>query len=225
MDARAGGKGGKAADSSPSRPSVRANYHHGDLREALIRAAEELLDEVGPDGLKLREVARRAGVSHAAPAHHFHDLGGLLSEVAADGFERLAAAIAAASEAARAAGRDQLSATGRAYVDFALGHAGLFQLMFRSRTIDMANPRLAAAGDAAFDALRAAAAASRAAPDEGGDGRAHMAALVRLWSLVHGLAFLAIDGRLDEVLRTAGTDLGALTDAVVAPPPGGWPGV
>jgi AcrR family transcriptional regulator len=199
------------------REDGRKRYHHGDLREALVRAAEELLEEVGPDRLSLREVARRAGVSHAAPAHHFRDLAGLLSEVATSGFERLAGALGDAAAAARAVGEDELSATGPAYVSFAREHPGIFQLMFRSQAIDMSAPHLDAASSAAFGAFAAAAHAS-GEDGSGGDAVHHMAALVRNWSVVHGLAFLAIDGRLAGLLPEGAT-LDDLIVAVLAPPP------
>ncbi|HVV94252.1 MAG TPA: TetR/AcrR family transcriptional regulator [Hyphomicrobiales bacterium] len=189
----------------------------------MVRAAEELLEEVGPDRLTLREAARRAGVSHAAPAHHFRDLTGLLSEVAASGFEGLAGAIASSAAAAHAAGEDELSATGRAYFAFALAHPGLFQLMFRSQVIDMSAPRLDAASSAAFAAFADAARASGEVGDEaGGDPLARMATLVRNWAMVHGLAFLAIDGRLAGMLPDGAT-LAALTEAILAPAPAKTP--
>jgi len=199
-------------------PPPRGRYHHGALREALVRTAESLLEEVGPDRMTLRETARRAGVSHAAPAHHFGDLGGLLTEVAAEGFEKLSVTVRDAVTAARDAGEDSLSASGQAYVGFAIAHPGLFQLMFRSRTIDMAAPRLAAAMDAAFAAFADAASPSQGTSDKT-DGVQRMAGLVRLWSMAHGFAFLAIDNRLDDILRATGTDLRQMTDAVLAPPP------
>jgi AcrR family transcriptional regulator len=210
------------ASSRPHRPErppepARKRYHHGDLRGALVRAAEALLEEVGPDRLTLREAARRADVSHAAPAHHFRDLTGLLSEVAASGFERLAGAVAGSAEAARLAGEDELSATGRAYLAFALEHPGLFQLMFRSQVIDMKAPHLEAASSAAFGAFAAASHAS-GADAGGGETLTGMAALVRNWAMVHGLAFLAIDGRLAGLLP-AGATLADLIDAILAPPP------
>jgi AcrR family transcriptional regulator len=203
--------------STPAAPPAARPYHHGALREALVAAAEQIVEEVGPDRITLREAARRAGVSHAAPAHHFGDLGGLLTAVAARGFERLGGALAAAAAAAPPA-EDALTATGRAYVQFALAHPGLFQLMFRTRALDQNAPQLAAAADQAFAVL---AGASPAQPGRAGDARARMGQLVGSWALVHGFAVLAIDGRLDGVLRDAGTDLAGLLESVLAPPSSG----
>src|SRR5262245_53180879 len=108
-------------------------YHHGDLRAALVAAAEAILREQGVEAFTLRECARRAGVSHAAPAHHFGDARGLLSACAAAGFERLADSIeksvVRAGPGADAVAR--LRAGSLAYIEFALHHRALFQLMFR----------------------------------------------------------------------------------------------
>lgn len=98
-------------------------YHHGDLRRALLAAALEAIEEVGPTALSLRDLARRAGVSHAAPAHHFGDKAGLLTALAAQGFDLLAQALVQAG--------DDLLEAGVAYVDFAVRHRAYFEVMFR----------------------------------------------------------------------------------------------
>jgi AcrR family transcriptional regulator len=107
-------------------------YHHGDLREALIRAAVELLEEKGLTSFTLRECARRAGVSHAAPAHHFATAADLLAEIAARGFERFVAALGQAAEAAGTLPEARLAAMGQAYVAFALANPAVYGLMFRA---------------------------------------------------------------------------------------------
>src|SRR5579875_3424668 len=117
-------------------PARVARYHHGDLRNALLAAAEAILEREGLNGLTLRAVARAGGVSHAAPAHHFGDLTGLLSELAAAGFRRLAERFDAAMAASGAEPDARLAAMGRAYVAFARAHPGLFTLMFRSERLD-----------------------------------------------------------------------------------------
>ncbi len=123
--------------SPAAKPGPRASsYHHGDLRESLLAAAETLLEEGGVPALTLRAVARAAGVSHAAPAHHFGDLTGLLSELAAVGFMRLGAAFDAAMDGAGSAPSARLTAMGKAYVAFARAYPGLFVLMFRSERLD-----------------------------------------------------------------------------------------
>lgn len=173
------------------------SYHHGALHAALIEAAEALLQEAGIEAFSLRECARRAGVSHAAPAHHFGDARGLLSACAAAGFDRLADAMA---ERAAAAGPDpqaRLRAIGGAYVDFALRHRALFQLMFRRDRLDPAHPALQAAGRRTGDALREAIAALSAGQ---GLPQAEQGARILLaWSVVHGYATLVLEDQCAEL--------------------------
>src|SRR5262249_22221762 len=117
-----------------------APYHHGSLREAMLRAAECILERDGIGGLTLRAAAREAGVSHAAPKNHFGDVMGLLSDLAAVGFARFQATMEAnvrTSDSARA----RLEAIGRGYITFAQTHPDLFLLMFRSERLDFSRPR------------------------------------------------------------------------------------
>lgn len=193
-------------------------YHHGDLASALIEAAEAVLTERGVEGFTLRECARRAGVSHAAPAHHFKDTRGLLTAVAAVGFERL-------TEAQRAARsvepelKDLLLATGTAYVGFALTHPAQFQLMFQSGLLDHDNERFATAGRAAYDIyLETYSAVHGVKLDTGGEKNAEPAVL-RNWALVHGMATLAVQGQLgpnrspQDIARLKATARSILQDA------------
>ena len=158
-----------------------------------------LLAERGIDGFTLREVARRAGVSHAAPYHHFPDKGSLVRAIVAESFELLGSALA---DAARAAGDDSLDrirAMGLAYVEFALDHPARYRLMFRSelsRAGDAELPTDAdAAGGTAFATLMSAVQDAadrgqlRAGMDAGG-------AAVAAWSSVHGLASLILEGAI-----------------------------
>src|SRR5215213_6595995 len=149
-------------------------YHHGDLRRALLEAAVEAIAEVGPAAISLRDLARRAGVSHAAPAHHFGDKAGLLTAVAADGFRRLAATLGEAYEAT-----GSFLEVGVAYVRFAVTHRAHFEVMFRPELYHTDDPELVRARDAARALLYPPAAE---AANEGGadDVRAAVAA----WSLV-----------------------------------------
>jgi AcrR family transcriptional regulator len=184
-------------------------YHHGALREALLQSAEAILDREGVGALTLRAAARAAGVSHAAPAHHFGDLTGLLTALAAAGFARLRARLQAGIDAAGPDADARLIALGRFYVGFARAYPGLFQLMFRSERLDWSSPELVAAGEAAFALLTG---------DEPGD-RAHAANLVvamSRWSLVHGLATLLIDGRVVPFAQKARVDTEQLIDRVIA---------
>jgi AcrR family transcriptional regulator len=182
----------------PKRPE---RYHHGNLREALIAAAEGILAREGPDALTLRAAARAAGVSHAAPAHHFGDLKGLLTELAAVGFERLAARV----RGARRDGANVRSHMGRAYVAFARENPALFQLMFRSHALDQTSPRLRDASSGAFASFAGAIAPGQSVPSDVEPGDiARAATVARAWSLVHGFAVLSVDGRLKPLLQLAG---------------------
>jgi AcrR family transcriptional regulator len=188
-------------------------YHHGDLKAALLAEAETILERDGIQALTLRAAARAAGVSHAAPANHFGDLSGLLSELAAVGFRRFSAMLAAA----RATGDDPASgakAMGQAYVTFARAHPNLFVLMFRSERLDTTRPALRDAMDAAAQALRSASVTPGSAPSP---LRAVAQAAAR-WSLVHGFAMLLLDGRLGGMIGSLpdGEDADDLLDAVLA---------
>lgn len=173
-------------------------YHHGDLAEALLAAAGELLAEQGPERFSLRECARRAGVSHAAPAHHFGDARGLLTAYAARGFGALTAALRSVAARHTEPG-ERLQALGEAYVGFALEHAARYQLMFRSGQTEMAEPALREAAGAAWTELAQAVAAARGTVPARDSSDPH-AALA--WATVHGLALLLIDGRMAPTRAT-----------------------
>src|ERR1700742_3568971 len=135
-------------------------YHHGALRDALLLAAERVLEREGLAGLTLRAVAREAGVSHAAPTHHFGDLSGLVSELAAIGFRQFNAAMAAdCSPEAPYPGKGMARA--KAYVAYAQAHPGMYGLMFRTERLDYSRPSLHEAAEASFSGLASAIAASR----------------------------------------------------------------
>lgn len=192
-----------------------APYHHGGLRDALLRAAETILMRDGQDGLTLRAAARAAGVSHAAPKNHFGDLRGLLSDLAAIGYERFQTALTAAATA-HATRPERAAAVGRAYVRFARTHPALFVLMFRSDRLDFTRPALQRASTMAFAAL-----AGQVAEQRNEAIGAHLtlpqaASLAATWAGVHGLAMLLIDGRLAPILARLppGTSETALLDAI-----------
>jgi AcrR family transcriptional regulator len=198
------------------------SYHHGDLHDALLRAAETVLERDGVQGLTLRAAAREAGVSHAAPTHHFGDMTGLLSELAAVGFRRFGAALReAASQQGSAHAR--LDAMGMAYVTFARTFPHLFMLMFRSERLDFDRPALR---DATIESNAALAAGVGAQLGEAvTPGRltlAQAAEMVRAWSIVHGFAVLLLDHRLDRFLGLVpnGNPEGLL-EAVLRGPPRG----
>ncbi len=172
--------------------SARA-YHHGNLREALLDAAAALVAEAGPAAFTLREVARRVGVSHNAPYRHFRDRDELLAAVAAQGFERLTAAMK--RSAARGHGAlDRFRLCGRGYIEFALRWPERFLVMFDLPSSAERYPDYAAAGEEAFQVLLASIAdAQKDGALPAGDPQP--LALVA-WSLVHGIAKLAIARRL-----------------------------
>jgi AcrR family transcriptional regulator len=179
----------------PPAAAHRAAYHHGDLQRALLDAARALMAEQQSWDFSLREVARRAGVSHNAPYNHFSDKRDLLAALAADGFARLAACTAAAGQAADPPAA--LLGIGLAYVRFGLDHPALYRLMFATRIKSYAEalpPHLAAAGAQAKAVLREAI---RRGADAGlftpTDDRTLEIAVLGAWSGVHGLTMLFLD--------------------------------
>ena len=211
------------------RPAGETPYHHGDLHDALLAAAERVLERDGLVGLTLRAVAREAGVSHAAPTHHFGDLTGLLSELAAIGFRRFNEAMIAARNSETHPLRKGM-ANAKAYVAYAQASPGMFSLMFRNERIDMTRPSLHEAATASFEGLASAVGAGRNEKLAGEALEAlsldQAAAIARAWSLVHGFASLLLDGRLKDILHRlpegTGVDqlLHAMLLSTVARPPG-----
>ncbi|HEX2542633.1 MAG TPA: TetR/AcrR family transcriptional regulator [Caldimonas sp.] len=200
-----------ARRAAPSPP--RDGYHHGALREALIEAAESVLAERGLQGFSLREVARRSGVSPAAPAHHFGDADGLLRAVATLAFDGLTAALEAGN--ARGGGDPvaRLREQGVGYVGFALRYPGRFGLMFRTGlTRDDALERSA---HAAFMALEQGVRDLFAVPAGVPLAPMQRSALMSIWSVVHGFAHLTLAGQLAHVAPPGGRD--AMLRGVLAP--------
>ncbi len=183
-------------------------YHHGDLKSALLQAAETILKRDGVEGLTLRAAAREAGVSHAAPKNHFDDIRGLLSELAAVGYARFRTALIAEAEA-QIGSFEPIDALGIGYVKFARDNPELFTLMFRSGRLDFERPALRDANRAAFAVLASGTAngqtmpASPTATQRLSVGQS--ASIAAKWSLVHGFACLMLDRRLQPLLqRTQG---------------------
>jgi AcrR family transcriptional regulator len=167
--------------------SSSARYHHGDLRAACLRAAMELLEEDGATALSLRAVARRAGVSPGAPYRHYADRNALISAVAAVGYRELGAHLASAHPSPSTP--DDLAAVAIAYVHFALARPALFRVMF-SEPCDRDSSERVAATAAISEYVGAIVRQSF----QGADVEAMSTAV---WALVHGLAFLHLDGKLD----------------------------
>jgi AcrR family transcriptional regulator len=182
--------------SPPSAGTRRVSYHHGDLKRALTSAALSLVAERGPKGFTLTEAARRAGVSAAAPYRHFADKAHLIATVAEQGFLELHLALSAAADAATEP-RAQLIGIARAYVCWAIAHPDHYRVMFGADTDKAEHPSLAAAAGQAFDDLLDAITRCQDAGMMRGQMPQQIAA--PLWSLVHGIASLAIDGELRNV--------------------------
>ncbi|AKU21905.1 TetR/AcrR family transcriptional regulator [Massilia sp. MB5] len=167
-------------------------YHHGNLRDSLLDAADALLAQTGAQALTLREVAKAAGVSHAAPYHHFPGREHLLAAVAARAFVKLAAAMAAADGDSTREQGERLMDICEVYVEFARARPAQFRLMFGPLLAQKSlYPELKQAAEGAFNVLVTAATAFDAA-------RGPELALTG-WSLAHGLANLAIDEALTDL--------------------------
>jgi AcrR family transcriptional regulator len=189
-------------------------YHHGDLPATLLSAAETILERSGIAALTMRAAAREAGVSHAAPAHHFGDLSGLLSELAASGFIRFHDYVAAQTADASRLPGGRVRALSRGYIGFAQAHPGLFQLMFRSERLDWSRASLASAGASAFALLTLPV--EETADFAPQTDLERLAAAMARWSFAHGMAVLLIDGRIDAIAtKIPGTDVEALIEEML----------
>lgn len=200
-----------------ARAQTNKPYHHGELREALVAAGRKLLEEKGLRGFTLRECARRAAVSHAAPAHHFASIDDLLAEIATRGHEELGAAMTAE---ARRSGDDpaaRLVGQGVGYMAFAAANPVLFQLMFSREANRFETPAFAQAAKTAYHLQRDAVAA--AIPQASGEVKDRMTDFA--WSSVHGFITLVLEGQLGEKdssrqLKARGlAALSAMVEAVV----------
>jgi AcrR family transcriptional regulator len=178
----------------PRKPKPKS-YHHGDLYETLVKAGTELLVEQGLQGFTLRECARRAEVSHAAPKNHFASVEDLLCEIAARGFDQFVADLDRAADAAASQTPDaRLIAMGEAYIAFARSNPSVYGLMFRHTQELRKTEHLRSASQAAWQQLH------NAVMQVIGPGRSDgTARAAHVWALVHGIASLLIDRRLPPV--------------------------
>ena len=174
--------------SAESAPSTSSESPHGNLRESLIIAGIELLEAHGPEGLTLRRAAARVGVSHAAPAHHFDGLPGLLTAIAARAFALFIEAMESNRNAADPEPLAQLAALCSGYLDFAERHGGLFHVMFNNPDVNRADPELRVLSARAFDVLREGCRpfATDDTPDR--------ALEIAVWTMTHGFAALHLRG-------------------------------
>ncbi len=186
------------------------SYHHGNLREALLNSADQLLREKGPEGISLRAVARQAGVSQTAPYRHFSDKDELLAGVAEIGFTRMHENMWKLGNQFEDFG-DRLKALGLGYITFALGNPNLFRLMFgtlRARSEEV--PDLKTACDEGYEVLLGTIREGQSA-GVFREGDVELLA-VAAWSQVHGMAHLAIDGVLEK--KRPGESLEELAESV-----------
>lgn len=183
-----------------------------DLRQKVLKASLALIEEGGLDRLSMREVARKAGVSHQAPYHHFGDREAILAAIATEGFAKLKQEMERALEKTAAQRDDAIEASARAYVDFALRHPGHFQVMFRSDAVPIEKyPEALKNADAAFGAL--AQVIDKHFADAPAEARQNLA--FGCWAFTHGLATLLLDGPLARRAGMAKARQSELAEKVV----------
>lgn len=180
----------------------RGRYHHGELRAALVETALRVVEEDGVDALSLRDLARRLGVSHAAPAHHFPDRAALLVELAGEGFVRFGEALGAAAAGGGRERGERLRAVARAYLAFALEHPGHFRAMFGPHVAELprAPEPVARAAEGGYRVL------VESVEDLVGIGDPRVGPLAfAAWSLLHGACLLFLDGLVGRQLPELST--------------------
>ena len=203
----------------------KTSYHHGDLREALILAGESTLHDLGLQGFTLRECARRAGVSHAAPKHHFENVRGLLTAVATRGFDRLATTIVTHMKSAGADLDDQFFAVAHAYQEFAHACPEHFRIMFRSDLLDMESEAFCEATRQTYVEMTNMIRRQHGEPDLTAadlsvalESEQLLSDILLGWCHVHGYAHLRLEGQLaivpealqEQMMRGAASRLGGL---------------
>lgn len=167
-----------------------------DVRAGILEASLALMNEGGLGALSMREVARRAGVSHQAPYHYFADREAILAELAGDGFDQLTDYMVSALGHARADRGSRAKALGEAYVRFALNHPEVFKLMFRCEMCDLSRyPNAKEKAERSFNTVVSALGAAGTANDK---SNPDLAPVIACWSMAHGLATLLLEGKLGE---------------------------
>lgn len=187
----------------------KTDYHHGDLKHALLVAASEILEEVGYEEFSLRKCAARAGVSPNAPAHHFKDAKGLLNQLAVEGFQSLSSKIRDKFLSMSKDADDPCSIAAIEYLRFAKSNPALYKVMFGSK-LDSDNPDLKSATKASFESLRLSV--SEIFPNRNSEDINAIA--LQMWSSIHGLSMFLIEGRLNFLVGKDGfNSLSALESA------------
>ncbi|WP_270729249.1 TetR/AcrR family transcriptional regulator [Shimia sp. Alg240-R146] len=193
------------------------SHHHGDLRNALIKAGIEILEEGGIDALSLRKCAARAGVSHAAPAHHFDGLSGLKGAIASEAFAVFSRHMLEAAQSEGDSPQARLKGICRGYVQFGLAHRALLDTIFGIEMSDLQREPIEHDDSSAYQILRDACAPF--VPD----GTQPEVVEFQVWSLIHGYTMLFVRGHLGEIMPTDVADgpfeeVMALLDRVGTPP-------
>ena len=179
------------------RAKVKANYHHGDLRRALMDVSIDILKKHEVETLNLRKLAVLAGVSPGAPYHHFADRAKLVAAIANEGFELLEGSMRKATATCANEASARLEALGQAYVHFAISHPGYFRVMFRRETHNNATTAMRGAGQRTFQLLcDAITACQQAGSAPAGDPQP---LILHAWAAVHGLSTLLVDGDLKGI--------------------------
>lgn len=187
----------------------RSNYHHGDLRNALLQAALAMVEETGLEQLSLRKIAASVGVSHAAPEHHFPTMRHLFNAMAVWGFETFVRTLAQEIARSPQDGAEMLRAACRGYLAFAKAHSNVLRLMFSSGRLDWGAPELCAAADAAWaQLLELSAPAAEHLGLRTDAERQRLAGLI--WSQIHGQAHLTIDHKIPDDQGVGSLDMAML---------------
>jgi len=201
---------------------MKTKYHHGDLANSLLAATVSLLETRGSAQLSLREVAREAGVSHAAPAHHFGDKSGLLTAVAIEGYQLLRETLVASQTPKGRSPEQRLLDAGYAYIQFALTHTAHFEVMFRPALTNSESPEYLAISLAAKEVLETCIRnfLLQQSPEVQIPEQQIQATVIALWSQVHGFANLWLAGNLGDIKDTVRRDmivLDVLTSVIPRP--------
>ena len=171
-----------------------------DVRSEILKASVKLMTEGGLGALSMREVARRAGVSHQAPYHYFADRAAILAELAGRGFDDMYDYMVSALGLARADKASRVQALGEAYVRFALNNPEVFRLMFRCELVDLSHhPEAKAKADRVFEAVAIAMGVTKPMADKS-KGDPDFTPVIAYWSTAHGLATLLLEGKIGEQL-------------------------
>lgn len=172
----------------------RKPFHHGNLREALLAASLEILDEAGPDAVTIREVARRAGVSHAAPVNHFKDREALLTAVAASLFDELRCEIDGTIAKQNKSLSERVKSFADGLINFGLKHPNRYRMLWRRDLVDNEDERLVSTMDSIYDNLM-----NEISKGKGPRGVDDDTIAIGLWSLAHGYVSMRLDGNFNAV--------------------------